>query len=134
MCKVGDINLSYESLTSPGVRQAIVGLRKTDSALYEQLSIPPPSVPVPPPPPESDGLYPEDKEHEDGEVSVDSSLSIDEVVAQIADDVPLEVVDSSEDEGIVGFCHSDSRGPADALGLFNEQSATSSWMRWDGVA
>jgi hypothetical protein len=35
---IGDINRSYGCLTSPEVRQAIVGLHNTNSTLYEQLS------------------------------------------------------------------------------------------------
>ena len=33
MCKVGEINLSYECSTSPEVRQALVGLRSTNPSL-----------------------------------------------------------------------------------------------------
>ena len=137
MCKVGEIDLSYECLTSPEVRQALVGLRDVDPALYEQLSIPSLSAPVPPPP-EHDGSYPEDKQHDDdsNEVFVDSSLSVNEVVAWIADDGPGAIVDWSgdEDEGINSFGHEDSCCPAHILELFDSQFATSSWTRWDGTA
>ena len=134
MCRVGEINLSYECLTSPKVRQAIAGLRNTDSILYEQLSTPPPSVPLPPPPPERDGSYPEDQEHEDDETVVDSSLSVNEVVAWVTDEVSLGIVDSSDDEGIDGFGEDDSYNPAHVPERFNARFATSSWTRWDGIA
>ena len=136
MCKVGDINLSYECLTSPEVRQALVGLRDTNTMLYEQLSVPPPSVPMPPPPPDHDGSYPEDREHEDDKMFTDSSLSVDELVAWIADEAQGVIADpeGDEDEGIDGFGHDDeSRGPTPVLGPFNSQFATSSWTRWDGT-
>ena len=136
MCKVGGINLSYECLTSSEVRQAIVGLPNTDLALYKKLSMPLLPTPMPPPPPEHDGSYPEDQEHEDDkndETFVDSSLSVDEVVTWIANGAPGELVDSSDDEDIDGFCHENSDGPAHALEPFDRHSATSSWMRWDGT-
>ena len=95
LCKVGEIYLSYNCLTSPEVRQTLVGLRNTNPILYEQLSAPPPSAPMPPPPPEQNGPYPEDQEHEDDEGFMDSSLSIDKVVSWIADEAPGELVDSS---------------------------------------
>ena len=121
-------------MTSSEVRQAIVGLRVTDLALYEQLSAPSPSAPMPPPPPEHDGSYPEDQELEDGETSVDSSLSMDEVVAWIADEAPGGMVDSSDDEEIDGFGCDNSPSPAYALEPFATRFATSSWTRWDGTA
>jgi hypothetical protein len=89
---------------------------------------------MPPPPPEHNGSYPEDQEHEDNETCVNSSLSIDEVVAWIADEALGEMVDSSDDEGVDGFDHGDSHGPTRALGPFDTRFATSSWTRWDGIA
>ena len=82
-----------------------MNLRNADLTLYEQLSVPPPSVPKPPPPLEHDGSYPEDQEHGGDEVYIDSSLSVDEVVTQIANGVLQEAVDFSgdEDEGVNGF-------------------------------
>ena len=73
------------------------------ATLYEQLSVPPPSVPEPPPPPEHDGSYPEDQEREGDEVFVDSSLSIDEVSTRVADGALQELADlpGDEDEGRV---------------------------------
>ena len=136
MCKVGEINLSYECLTSPEVRQALVGLRNTDPKLHEQLSTPLPSVPSAPPPPEDDGPYPEDQEHNDDETFVDSSLSVDEVIAWIADEAPGAVANSSsdEDEGIDGFGREGSCHPTHFLEPFNSLFATSTWTRWDGTA
>ena len=136
MCKVGEINLSYECLTSPEVRQTLVGLRSADAVLYEQLSVPAPSTPMPPPSPECDGSYPEDQESEDDERPVDSSLSMGEVVAWIANEVPGELVNSSdeEDERIDGF---GCEGPcisAGTLELFDPRISTSYWPRWDGRA
>ena len=133
MCKVGEINLSYECLTSPEVRQALVGPRDTNSILHEQLSAPPPSVPMPPPPPERNGSYPEDREHEDDETFIDSLLSVDELVAWITEEAPRATVDPSddEDEGINGFGYNDPRGPPHVLEPFDSQFATSSWTRWD---
>jgi hypothetical protein len=133
LCKVGAVNLSYDSLTSPEVRQAIVALRNTDSMLYEELSTPPPSAPMPPPPPERDGSFPEDQECEDNETFIDSSLSVDEVVAWITSGTPSDVVDSSDDEGIDGFACENSRDPIGALEPFDTRFATSSWTRWDGI-
>ena len=137
MCRVGEINLSYECLISPEVRQTLVGLRNVDATLHEQLSTPPPSVPIPPPPPERDGSYPEDQEHQDDETPVDSSLSIDEVVSRIADGASGTVVDSSDDEddeGVDGFGHDDSCRPMRVLDPFDARFATSSWTRWDSIA
>jgi len=136
MCKVDEINLSYECLTSPEVRQALVGLRTVDPKLHEQLSIPLPSVPSAPPPPERDGLYPEDREHNDDETFVDSSLSVAEVIAGIADEVPGAVTDWSgdEDEGVNGFGHVGSCPPTHFLEPFDSLFATSTWTRWDGIA
>ena len=53
-------------VTSPEVRQNLVGLRDADPVLYEQHSAPSPSGPVPPPP-EDNGTYPDDQEHNDNE-------------------------------------------------------------------
>ena len=89
---------------------------------------------MPPPPPEHEGSYPEDQEREDNKPFVDSSLSVNEVVAWIADEAPLGVVDSSDDEGIDGFGHGDPRGPAHILKSLDVQFSTSSWTRWDGIA
>ena len=119
MCKVGNVNLSYECLTFPEARQVLVGLRDADSALYEQLAMPLPSVPVPPLQ-EEEGSYPKAHDDDSNEVFVDSSLSVDEVVAWIADDRPGVIVDwpGDEDEGIDGFSHEDSCRPAHVLELF----------------
>ena len=67
---------------------------------------------------------------------VDSSLSVNEVVAWIADDGPGTIVDwlGDEDEGIDGFGHEDSCRPAHILELFDSQFSISSWIRWDGTA
>ena len=136
LCKVGTINLSYESLISPEVRQTLVGLRNVDSSFYEQLSTPALSVPFPPPPPKCYGSYPKDEEHEDDEAFVNSSLSVDEVIAWIADEAPRELVDFSddEDEGADGFRVEDLHVPARTLEPFNAQRATSYWPQWDGHA
>ena len=134
MCKVGDINLSYECLTSYEVRQAIIGLRSTDVMLYEKLSTPSSSAPIPPPSPQHDGSYPEDQERDDDDTFVDSSLSIDEMIAWISSEAPGGVVDSSDDEEIDGFGHDDSCGPKNTLEPFDARFATSSWTRWDGTA
>ena len=68
------------------------------------------------------GSYPEDKDDEDDNALIDSSFSLDEV---ISDD---------EDEGVDGFGHEISRGPAAILEPFDPQFATSYWPRWDGNA
>jgi hypothetical protein len=130
------INLSYECLTSPEVRQTLVSLLSADPTLFNQLSVPTPLAPVPPPPEHGSGSYPEDQEHEDDEKFVDSSLSIDEVVAWIADEALGEIVDllGDEDEGIDGFCHEESHGPVRALEPFNARVSTSYWPRWDGCS
>ena len=133
MCKVGEINLSHECLTSSEVRQAIVGLHNTDPVLYEKLSTPSLSAPLPPPPPEHNGSYPEDEEREADETFVDSSLSVDEVATWIANGAPGGMVDSSDDEDIDGFGQDDSDSSTHALEPFDTQFATSSWMRWDGA-
>ena len=115
VCKVGKINLSYECLTSPEIRQALVGLRNTDSALFEKVfQVPTLLDTVPPLSLERGGSYPEDQEREDNGGFVDSSLSIDEVVAHVADDRLGELADSSgdEDDGIDGFCEEYFHGPA----------------------
>jgi hypothetical protein len=104
--------------------------------LHEQLSTPPPSVPIPPPPPDRSGSYPEDQEREDDGIFVDSSLSVDEVVAWIASETPGGVADSSDDEddgGVDGFGHDDSHHPMGDLKPFDSRFATSSWTRWDGT-
>lgn len=135
--KLGGGNLSYESLTSPETRQALVGLRDANFALYEQLSTPLPSAPIPPPPPGTTNTYPEDQEHEeDLEMPVDSSLSINDVVVWIADEAPRDLVDFSgdEDEGVDGFSYKDSDGPRRVLEPFNPQLATSYWPKLDGDA
>ena len=74
-----------------------MGLRNRFSTL-RTLSIPPPSTPMPPPPPENDGFYPKDQEREDGEKLIDSSLSIDEVAAWIADEMLGAKLDDRDDE------------------------------------
>ena len=134
MCKVGEINLSYECLTSPEIRQTLAGLRDTDSVLFKKPSIPSSSGPVPPPCPEHGGSYPEDRENEDSGGAIDSSLSIDEVVAQMTDKRLGEQADSSgdEDEGIDGFCHEDPHVPARTLEPFDARMSTSYWPLWDG--
>ena len=73
---------------------------------------------------------------DDKSVFVDSSLSVNEVVAWITDDGPGAIVDWSgdEDERIDGFVHEDPCRPAHILELFDSQFATSSWTRWDGTA
>ena len=113
-----------------------MGLRDTNTTLHEQLSAPPPSVPMPPPPPDHNGSYPEDQEHEDDKTFIDSSLSVDELVAWIADDAQGVIAGFSgdEDEGIDGFGHDDeSHGPTRVLEPFSSQFATSPWIRWDGT-
>jgi hypothetical protein len=110
-----------------------VGLRNRDSTLYEQLSAPLPSAPMPPPPPEHDGSYPEDQDGEDYENFIDSSLSVNEVVAWITSEAPGDMVDSSDDEGIDGFGFENSCDTAGALKPFDARFATSSWTRWDGI-
>lgn len=136
MCKVGEINLSYECLTSPETRQVLVSLHNTNPTLHEKLFAPPLSVPLPPPPSGENGSYPEDQGHEEDEMFVDSSLSIREVVAQVADEIPGESVDFSgdEDEGIDGFGCENSRGSAGSLEAFDPKLATLYWPRWDGYA
>jgi len=90
---------------------------------------------MPPPPPERNVCYPEDEEREDDETFIDSSLSVDELVAWIADEAPWVIMDcpGDEDEGIDGFGNHDSRGPTHVFEPFNSKSATSSWTRWDGT-
>ena len=75
-----------------------MGLRNTDSTLYRQLSAPPPSTPMPPPPPENNGSDPEDQGR-DIDRFIDSSLSIDQVVAWIGGETPRAKLDSSLDDG-----------------------------------
>ena len=93
---------------------------------------------MPPPPPEDSGSYPEDREHED-EAPIDSALSIDEVVAWIADGTPGVMMDSSDDkddEGVDGFGHNlnhDHHPVRAKLEPFDTRFATSSWTRWDGT-
>ena len=129
------MNLSYECLTSPETRQALVGLRDTNLALYEQLSTPLPSAPIPPPPPGTTEIYPEDQEHEEDDMPVDSSLSVDDVVAQVAGEArDLVDISSDEDEGVDGFFYEDLDGPRRVLEPFHPQLATSYWPRWDGNA
>ena len=67
---------------------------------------------------------------------VDSSLSVREVVTQVSDEVPGELVDFSgdEDEGIDGFGRERSCGSVDDLEPFNPKLATLYWPRWDGHA
>ena len=86
----------------------------------------PPSVPLPPPQLENGGSYPEDQEHEEDEMFVDSSLSVREVVTQIADEIPEGSVDCSGDEdgGIDGFGCENSCGSAGDLEPFDPKLAT----------
>jgi len=102
------MNLSYECLTSAEVKQAILGLRLTNPALYEEITAPPVSIPLVPPP-DSDGAYTEDREDADqdnDELFIDSSLSVDEAISQILDQpntrVPIDIY-GSDDEGIDGY-------------------------------
>jgi len=94
---------------------------------------------MPPPRPENNGSYPEDQECEDGEKYIDSSLSIDEVVAWIANGTPGAELDNwddgddEDDEGIDGFGHDDHSRPARVLEPFCARFATSSWTRWDST-
>ena len=136
MCKVGEINLSYECLTSPEVHQALVGLRTVNPSLHEHLSIPLPSASMPSSPRGHNGSYPEDQDDEDDNGPIDSSLSLDEVISWVADDAPGPLVDTSddEDEGVNGFGHEISVGSAAVLEPFDPQFATSYWPRWDGNA
>jgi hypothetical protein len=92
---------------------------------------------MPPPPPKHVGSYPEDREREDDESFIDSSLSVGEVVAWIANEAPGGMVDNLDDEedgGVDRFCHDDSRRPVLDLEPFDTRFATSSWTRWDGTA
>ena len=60
---------------------------------------------------------------------VDSSLSIDEVIAWIADEALRELVDFSDDEGegVDRFCVEDLHGPVHTLEQSNAQSTISDW-------
>ena len=107
-----------------------MGLRNKNSMLYRQLSAPLPSSPMQPLPPEHDGSYPEDRDREDDENFIDSSLSVNEVVAWITSEALGDMVDSSDNEGINGFGFENSCDPADAL---KPQFATPSWTQWDGI-
>ena len=90
---------------------------------------------MPPLPLERTKTYPEDQEHEENKTSVDSSLSIEQVVARVADEAPGELVDFlDEDEGVDGFIRKGTQGLAHVLEPFNPQLATSHWPRWDGKA
>ena len=102
-----------------------MALRTEGPALYEQLSVPPPSVPKPPHSPEHDGSYPEDQEHSDNEASVDSSLSIDKMASWITDGAAEPLVDLSgdEDEGVDGFGHEDTQHPVQILEPFDARFA-----------
>ena len=82
------------------------------------------------------GSYPEDKDDEDDNALVDSSLSLDEVISGVTNDAPGPLADISddEDEGVDGFGHGISRDPAAILEPFDPQFATSYWPRWDGHA
>jgi hypothetical protein len=88
---------------------------------------------MPPPPPEHDGSYPEDQDREDNENFIDSSLSVNEVVAWITSEAPGDMVDSSGDERIDSFGFENSCDPVGALKPFDVRFATSSWTRWDGI-
>ena len=84
MCKVSEINLSYECLTCPKVRQALVSLRTVNPSLHEHapaFSSRPPRAPL-----EHNGSYPEYQDDEDDNALVDSSLSLDEVISWVAND------------------------------------------------
>lgn len=78
----------------------------------------------------------EDQEHQEGEVFVNSSLLVREVVTQIADEIPGESVDFSGDEGgeIDGFSCENSCGSAGDLEPFDPKLATLYWPWWDGHA
>jgi len=96
-----------------------------------------PSVPVLPPP-KPNGPYPEDQEEINDETFIDSSLSVDEAVAWIADETPGTVANSwsgDKDRGADDFGHiEDSCCPTHFLEPFDSKSATSTWTRWDGTA
>ena len=70
------------------------------------------------------GSYPEDKDDEDDDALVDSSLSLDEVISWVTNDAPGPLVDISddEDEGVDGLGHEISRGPATILEPFDRNS------------
>ena len=86
------------------------------------------------PPLKHDESCPEDQECEDNKAIVDSLLLIDEMVSQIADNVPGPPANFSgdKDKGIDGFCCKDPHRPAQALEPFNAQFTTFYWPRWDG--
>jgi hypothetical protein len=79
--------------------------------------------------------YPEDQEHEGDEGFFDSSFSIDDVFAWIADEVSGELVDLSgnEDESIDGIGCEDSHSSVRTLEQFEARYSTY-WPRWDGGA
>ena len=89
-----------------------------------QLSVPPPSVPLSPHLSGNDGSYPEDQEHEEDEVFVDSSLSVHEVIAQVVDRKPGKLVDFSGGggEGIDGSGCENSCGSRGDLEPFDPLS------------
>lgn len=90
---------------------------------------------MPPPPPEGTKTYPEDQEHEENKMSVDSSLSIDHAVAWTANEAPGDLVDfPDEDEGADGFICEGTHGSAHVLEPFNPPLATFYWPRRDGKA
>jgi len=80
--------------------------------------------------------FDEDQEHNGDEKFVDSSLSVDEVIAWIADEAPGAVANRSgdEDEGIDGLGEEGWCRPTRFLELFNSLFATYTWTQWDGIA
>ena len=65
---------------------------------------------------------------------VDLSLSVNDVVAQVADKASGDLVDFSgdEDEGVDGSFYEGSDGPRRISEPFNPQLATYYWPRLDG--
>lgn len=101
-------NLSYECLTSAEIKQAILALRLTNPALYEEITSPPAATLLVPPS-GGDDTYAEDEEgtdQVDDELFIDSSLSVDEAISRILDQpntrVPIDVY-GSDDEGVDGY-------------------------------
>ena len=104
------MDLSYESLTSAKVSQAIIGLRLTNPQVYKEITAPSaPALSVPPP--GGGDKYIEDEEgiSQDDEVFFDSALSVEDAISQIIDLpntwVPIDVYGSEDgdNEGIDGY-------------------------------